>query len=376
MAYIATTDGRYPSGPSRGSPGKIVQIVALVALASGSALWIMDFNPRAFIARVTASADESTFEERFLPVSTAPPIHMSPRLLVHAWSSELELKLNQAKSRLALKLQAQDAAQLASNLQASTEQALAEQLAPEHAEQEQSEPAAAAPAVQTAALEEPKPETAPAVPLPRSRPVEANLELPSAAPASTGSVTVASAQPDDRSWFQKLSDLLPSGGLKMASLGSDAAGISRGGPDLAKFGYDKQTAVYDITSHVVYMPNGVKLEAHSGMGRLMDDPAHVNEKMLGATPPAVYDLKMREHIFHGVEALRLLPEDSNATLGRTGLLTHPYMLGPNGDSNGCVSIKDYDYFLAAYKNGQINRLVVVSSFNPIVPETRTADSRS
>jgi hypothetical protein len=333
----------------------------------------MDFNPRAFIARVTASADESTFDERYLPVSTAPPTHMSPRLLVHAWSSELELKLNQAKSRLALKLQAQDTAQLASSLQASTEPVLTEQAS---AEQEPSQPAVTAPALQTAALEEPKPETAPAVPLPRSRPVEANLELPSAAPASTGSVAVASAQPDDRSWLQRLSDLLPSGGLKLASLGPDAGGMSRGGPDLTKFGYDKQTAVYDITGHVVYMPNGVKLEAHSGMGRLMDDPAHVSEKMLGATPPAVYDLKMREHIFHGVEALRLLPEDSNATLGRTGLLTHPYMLGPNGDSNGCVSIKNYDYFLAAYKSGEINRLVVVSSFNTTVPDTRTADSRS
>ena len=369
MAYIATTDGRYPSGPSRGSPGKIVQIVALVAVASGSALWIMNFNPRAFIARVTASADASTFDERYLPVSTAPPTRMSPRLLVHAWSSELELKLNRAKSRLALKLQAQDAAELASAAQASTEQAFTEQ--------EQSQPVTPAPTVQTAGLEEPKPETAPAVPLPKSRPVEANLELPGAvAPASTGSVTVASAQPDDRSWLQKLSDLLPSGGLKLASLGPDAGGISRGGPDLTKFGYDKQTAVYDITGHVVYMPNGVKLEAHSGMGRMMDDPAHVSEKMLGATPPAVYDLKMREHIFHGVEALRLLPEDSNATLGRTGLLTHPYMLGPNGDSNGCVSIKNYDYFLAAYKSGEVNRLVVVSSFKTTVPDTRTADSRS
>jgi hypothetical protein len=371
MAYIATTDGRYPSGPSRGSPGKIVQIVALVAIASGGALWIMDFNPRAFIARVTASADESTFDERYLPIATAPPTHMSPRLLVQAWSSELKLKLNQAKSRLALKLQAQDAAQQASIQQDSAQQASTEQAA---AEQGQSEPGA--PAMQTAAVDEPKPQAAPAVPLPKSRPVEANLELPTAAPVNTGSVAVASAQPDDRSWFQKLSDLLPSGGLKMASLGPDAAGISRGGPDLTKFGYDKQTAVYDITAHVVYMPNGVKLEAHSGMGRLMDDPAHVNEKMLGATPPAVYDLKMREHIFHGVEALRMLPEDSNATLGRTGLLTHPYMLGPNGDSNGCVSIKDYDYFLSAYKNGEVHRLVVVPSFNTTVPDMRTADSRS
>jgi type VI secretion system (T6SS) effector TldE1-like protein len=365
MAYIATTDGRYPSGPSRGSSGKVAQIVALVGIASGSALWIMDFNPRAFVARMMTSIDQSSFDERFQSVSTTPPTHMSPRLLVQAWSSELELKLNQAKGRLAQKLQAQDAAQA---LQASIEQT--------SVEQQQSQPAVTAPAEQTAAIDEPAPPTTPAVPLPRARPVEANLELPGAAPATTGTVAVASAQAEDRTWLQKLSDLLPSGGIKMASLGPNDGGIASGGPDLTKFGYDKTTAVYDLTAHVVYMPNGVKLEAHSGMGRLMDDPAHVSEKMVGATPPAVYDLKMREKIFHGVEALRMTPEDSNATLGRTGLLTHPYMLGPNGDSNGCVSIKNYDYFLTAYKNGEVNRLVVVPSFNTTVPDTRRADSQT
>ncbi|HVX78532.1 MAG TPA: DUF2778 domain-containing protein [Bradyrhizobium sp.] len=338
-------------------------------------LWITDFNPRGFAARLIAPAHELTFNERYLPVSTAPATHLSPRLLVQAWSSELELKLNQAKSRLALKLQAQDSAQESSAQQGSAQQDAAQQQAAAQPEQAQPAPA---PEVQTAAAEESKPQTAPVVPLPRSRPVEANLEppMPMAAAAANASIAVASAQPDDRTWLQKLSALLPSGGLKLASLGPDAGGISRGGPDLTKFGYDKQTAVYDITAHVVYMPNGVKLEAHSGMGRLMDDPEHVNEKNLGATPPAVYDLKMREHIFHGVEALRMLPEDSNATLGRTGLLTHPYMLGPNGDSNGCVSIKDYDYFLAAYKNGEINRLVVVPSFNTTVTDTRRADSQT
>jgi hypothetical protein len=36
------------------------------------------------------------------------------------------------------------------------------------------------------------------------------------------------------------------------------------------------------------------------------------------------------------------------------------MLGPNGDSNGCVSFKDYDAFLRAYQNGKVKRLVVVA----------------
>ena len=37
------------------------------------------------------------------------------------------------------------------------------------------------------------------------------------------------------------------------------------------------------------------------------------------------------------------------------------MLGPNGDSNGCVSFRDYDAFLRAYKRGLVKRLVVVAS---------------
>jgi hypothetical protein len=52
------------------------------------------------------------------------------------------------------------------------------------------------------------------------------------------------------------------------------------------------------------------------------------------------------------------------------------MLGPNGDSNGCVSIKSYDKFLRAFENGEINRLVVVTSLNDAVAASRRADSQS
>ena len=51
------------------------------------------------------------------------------------------------------------------------------------------------------------------------------------------------------------------------------------------------------------------------------------------------------------------------------------MLGPNGDSNGCVSVKDYDAFLRAYENGQISRLMVVARANQVIaaaePQTRS-----
>jgi hypothetical protein len=62
-----------------------------------------------------------------------------------------------------------------------------------------------------------------------------------------------------------------------------------------------------------------------------------------------------------VKALRLIPVDGEgATYGRSGLLAHTYMLGPNGDSNGCVSFKDYNAFLNAYRNQGIKKLAVVA----------------
>ncbi len=124
--------------------------------------------------------------------------------------------------------------------------------------------------------------------------------------------------------------------------------------------YGNAVAVYDISAHVVYMPDGTRLEAHSGLGNKLDDPHSVSERMRGATPPATYELTPREALFHGVQALRLTPVEGNV-FGRVGLLAHTYMLGPNGDSNGCLSFRDYEAFLRAYHSGQIRKLVVVSS---------------
>jgi hypothetical protein len=124
--------------------------------------------------------------------------------------------------------------------------------------------------------------------------------------------------------------------------------------------YDHFTAVYDISAHTVYMPDGTQLEAHSGLGPQLDDPRYVHERMHGPTPPTLYDLKLREAPFHGVQAIRLIPVEEGGALGRTGLLAHTYMLGPKGDSNGCVSFRDYNAFLHAYLGQKIKRLAVVT----------------
>jgi Tlde1 domain len=168
-------------------------------------------------------------------------------------------------------------------------------------------------------------------------------------------------QPAKPSIFARIFDKLfgKRDAVKLAYAATDDAGVGVGA--IAAGGYDQWTAVYDISAHVVYMPDGTQLEAHSGLGSLLDDPSHVDEKMHGATPPNVYDLELREELFHGVRALRLIPQDERKVFGRAGLLAHSFMLGPNGDSNGCVSIKNYDGFLQAYLDHKIKRLAVVAS---------------
>lgn len=120
-----------------------------------------------------------------------------------------------------------------------------------------------------------------------------------------------------------------------------------------------KTAVYDIEKRAVFLPDGEKLEAHSGFGKWMDDPASVEIKDRGVTPPNVYAVSFREKPFHGVRALRLKPVGGGKMYGRDGILAHSYLLGEQGASNGCVSVRDYDKFLQAYEDGKFDRVIVV-----------------
>lgn len=221
------------------------------------------------------------------------------------------------------------------------------------------------------------PRLVPGAPLPIARP--SALKLPESReppaivlrqPAHRPKVAAAPAQaPDNRSFFEKFFGVPPQPAgpaLAYAAPEDDVVDRSRGrrlSPGTAPaIGAAQATAIYDISARTVYMPNGDRLEAHSGLGDKMDDPRFVHVRMHGATPPHTYDLTEREALFHGVRALRLNPVGgSGAIHGRAGLLTHTYLLGPNGDSNGCVSFKDYDKFLQAYLRGEVKRLVVVAS---------------
>ncbi len=216
------------------------------------------------------------------------------------------------------------------------------------------------------------------VPVPMPRPSDlvaqsanntAKPEGRQTAPSKTAAWTPqAAAAADTRSIFAKLfgmGDQQPGPALAYANP-EDGAVRTTPAPSVAaqpSGAYDRYTAVYDITARTVYLPDGRKLEAHSGLGDRLDNPRYVSERMRGATPPHIYDLTLRESLFHGVQALRLTPIGDGDVYGRAGLLVHRYMLGPNGDSNGCVSVKDYEAFLQAYRNGEIKRLAVVARLN-------------
>jgi Protein of unknown function (DUF2778) len=133
----------------------------------------------------------------------------------------------------------------------------------------------------------------------------------------------------------------------------------------------KGVAYYDISAGVVYMPNGEKLEAHSGIGKMRDNPAYVHVKMKGPTPPGTYKVTMRESLFHGVAAVRLTPVNGVAPHGRDGLLAHSYLLRNRGDSHGCVAFEEYPRFLKAFKRGEISHMVIVKSMKGFSAPKRT-----
>lgn len=347
MAFDPTKAERLSSRRHFGRSEVTVLMLAAVALAAGAAAWISDPGQTAPFASAAlpSEQDQVSFHERFGAISTnemslsdpaLQPFHPPSRM------TALKTKLWDSEALLARQL-------MFSWRSASVDTAAADDSSP--------------------SAEESNPSATPAVPLPRPRPVLASVEVP-----EEPGVAQADSGADNRTLLQKLSDLVP-GRITLASLVPEG-GLFRPKPDLASLGYDNQTAVYDISARVVYLPNGETLEAHSGMGRLRDDPEHVNQQMLGATPPAVYELKPREKLFHGVQALRMIPAEGNSIFGRSGLLAHSYMLGPDGDSNGCVSIRDYDRFLKAYNDGKFTRLVVVPSLSGVVSTSQRPTSQS
>ena len=137
--------------------------------------------------------------------------------------------------------------------------------------------------------------------------------------------------------------------------------------DTAWPGKGTKVAIYDVSSATVYLPDGTKLRAHSGIGRMRDNPRYEHVTMRGPTPAGIYRLSMREKRFYGVEAIRMTSIDGRDPKNRTGLLTHTNLLRGQKGSHGCVAFQNYAPFLKAFKRGQITMIVVV----PKLPSSRT-----
>ncbi len=303
-------------------------VLAAVALALGAAAWISDSDQATALvsAALPRGPDRIAFDDRFPSVT----------------ESVADWKLRLARETLARRLMSRDwytasvdpagldEGRTADN---KADDGRAGQARPDETRSEETR-------------------TSPGIPLPRSRPVVADLE-------SRPALADPAARPDDRTLLQKLSDLLP-GNIKLASL-TPEGGLFHHGPIWRRSAMTASLRSTTSRRTRFTCRTAQSLEAHSGMGSLKDDPEHVSMPNVGATPPAVYELKPRERLFPRRPALRMTPIEGSTTNGRSGLLAHSYMLGPDGDSNGCVSIRDYDRFLKAFNDGEINRLVVVPS---------------
>lgn len=132
-------------------------------------------------------------------------------------------------------------------------------------------------------------------------------------------------------------------------------------------GKGTKVAIYDVSNATVYLPDGTKLRAHSGIGNMRDNPRYEHVKMRGPTPAGIYRLSMREKRFYGVEAIRMTSVDGRDPKNRTGLLTHTNLLRNQTGSHGCIAFQNYQPFLRAFKRGHITMIVVV----PELPSSRT-----
>ena len=373
---LASSDVAAPK-PGR-SPGKAVAIpflgsAAVACLALGCA-WTVYAN--IFAAGIYPRLDSASFDA---PVVRQAQVVVAKRAAPPA--DRLAAALNDLASRMAAPATVRSGPppSFDDRFAASEPQGVAPQ--PVEVTRQAQAPRQAAAPRQTEAprVAEASKETAPQparvaalAPAPGPRPAEA--APPKGAAASirdmarrAKAAVMSIADADKPSVFEKLWGKPPSRGSMLAFASADAniTGSLGSSQNPALGGneprYDRSTAVYDISAHTVYLPDGTKLEAHSGLGNKLDDPSSANIRMRGVTPPHLYELTQREALFHGVPALRLNPiGGEEAIYGRSGLLAHTFMLGPNGDSNGCVSFRDYNAFLNAFRNQGIKRLAVVA----------------
>src|SRR6185436_12716837 len=169
---------------------------AALAMALGLAVWVTDFDVAAWINPASANVGStSSFDERFGPGSLRRSLAVNYRPWRPAARSNFDAEFGHIESQLGQSREEEQNVQLAS----------------------------------------PAPTVEAAIPLPRARPVLANLQ--------SGKNDPAPASSDNRTMFEKLADLVPMR-FSLASL-TPGDGLLGERKDLTALGYDGQTAVYD-----------------------------------------------------------------------------------------------------------------------------------
>src|SRR3954447_5105897 len=159
MAYVTTPAHVFVSRSGNPRLRTTFSVFVLSIIAAGTGAWIGHTDPMASDSIPASKNTSSFFDVRFPSEMEVSRTALTSRLLFQRSRAEIEIKFQLAKGRLAEQLRSISS--------------------------------------QNAAPSEP-PSIAAAVPVPRSRPVEAALASPS-----------GSAQAEERSLLQKISDLFP-----------------------------------------------------------------------------------------------------------------------------------------------------------------------
>ncbi len=165
----------------------------------------------------------------------------------------------------------------------------------------------------------------PSVPAPPTRPIDLNV----AAPAVVALAPSPTPGPEKK---------------------TDGVELAPKPPALNQF--DRFTAVYDLMAHTVFLPDGSRLEAHSGLGPLGTIPP-MSWKRTGARRRRMnMNSRCARACSTACRRCGSIPSAGRMrSMAAPGCSPTPTCWGPDGDSNGCVSFKNYDAFLAAFQSG-------------------------
>ena len=213
-------------------------------------------------------------------------------------------------------------------------------------------------------------------PVPPRRPAELRLSAIQTAPqaalrrpvAANTTSAVAPAVSDNRSLIEKMFDQRPASGpqasgpaLAYAVPEGGVTGIARSVISGGQSGYNRRTAIYDISAHTVYLPNGATAGGAFGSRRRdRTIRASCMKECAGRRHQMFTSLLRANSFFMGFKRCVSNPSARAIFSDAPDFWRILICSCANGASNGCVSFKNYDAFLQAYQNGEIKHLAVVA----------------